>query len=98
MLEENPREWHMILSETLWAYRTSKRSSTWVSHFSLTYGQDEVLPMEVVVPYLRVSRQNDLTSQEYSGAMMMELKSADDIRIKAFNYMLIQKKQSGSDL
>ena len=98
MLEENPREWHMILLETLWAYRTSKMSSTWVSHFSLTYGQDAILPMEVVVPYLRVSRQNDLTSQEYSEAMMMELKSADDIRIKAFNYMLIQKKQSGLDL
>ena len=38
MLEENPRDMHKILSETLWAYRTSKRSSTGVSHFSLTYG------------------------------------------------------------
>ena len=28
MLEENPRDWHKILSETLWAYRASKRSST----------------------------------------------------------------------
>ena len=44
MLEENPRDWHRILSETLWAYMTSKRSSTGVSHFSLTYGQYTILP------------------------------------------------------
>ena len=28
MLENNPRDWHIILPETLWAYRTSKRGST----------------------------------------------------------------------
>ena len=61
MLEEDPRDCHKILLETLWAYKTSKRISTWVSPFSLTYGQDAVLLMEVVVPSLRVSRQNGLT-------------------------------------
>ena len=49
-----------------------------VKSFSLTYGQDAVLPMEVVVPSLRVSKQNGLTPQEYSEAMMMELESAND--------------------
>ena len=61
MLKENPRDWHKILSKTLWAYKTSKRSYIGVSHFSLTYGQDAILPMEVVLPSIRVSRQNDLT-------------------------------------
>ena len=83
----------MILSETLWAYRTSKRSSTELSPFSLTYEQDVVLRMEVLVPSLRVFKQNGHTPQEYSEAMMMELKSADDRRIQAFNYMLIQKNK-----
>ena len=55
MLENNPKDWHKILSGTLWAYRTSKRDSTGVSPYSLTYGQDAVLPMEVVVSSLRVS-------------------------------------------
>ena len=82
MSEEDQRDWHKILSKTLWAYMTYKRSSTGVSHFSLTYGQNEELLMEVVVPSLRVSKQNGLT-QEYSEAMMMELKSADDRRIQA---------------
>ena len=93
MLEENPIDWHRILSETLWAYKTSKMSSTWVSPFSLTCGQDAVLLMEVVVPSLRVFKQNGLTPQEYSEAMIMELKLVDDRRIQAFNYMLIQKNK-----
>ena len=38
MLEDNRRDWHKILSETLWAYRTSKRDSTGVSPYSLTHG------------------------------------------------------------
>ena len=60
MLKDNPKDWHRILSETLWAYRTSKRYFIGGSPYSLTYGQDEVLPMEVVVPSLRVSRHNGL--------------------------------------
>ena len=70
MIEDNPKDWHKILFETLWAYRTSKRDSAGVSPCSLTYGQDAVLPMEVVVYSLRVSRQNGLNPQEYSKAMM----------------------------
>ena len=38
MLEDNCRDWHIILYETLCAYRTSKRDSTRVSLYSLTYG------------------------------------------------------------
>ena len=74
MLEENPRDLYRILSETLWTYRTSKRNSTRVSPFSMTYGQDAVLPVEVVVPSLRVTKQNFLTPQEYREATMMERK------------------------
>ena len=81
MLEVNPRDWNKILSETLWAYRTSKRGSIRVYHYFLTHGQDAVLPMEVVIPSLRVSRQNDLNPQEYNEVMMMELKALDGKRL-----------------
>ena len=89
MLEDNPKDWHIILFETLWTYRTSKRDSTGVSPYSLTYGQDVVLPMEVVVPSLRVSRQNGLNPQEYSEAMMMELETLDGKRLQALDHIMI---------
>ena len=36
-----------------------------------------MLPMEVVVPSLRDSKQNGLDPQEHSEAMMMELETLD---------------------
>ena len=80
MLEDNPREWHIILSETLWAYKNSKRDSTRVSPYSLTYGHDGVLLMEMAVPSLRVSKHNGLNSQEYNEDIMMELEALDGKR------------------
>ena len=82
MQEGNPRDWHRILSKTLWAYMTSKRNSTRVSPFSLTYGQDAVFPMKEAVHSLRVSKKYDLTPQEYSEVMMMELELENDKEYK----------------
>ena len=93
MMEENPRDWHYLLSETLWAYRTSKRSATGVSPYSLVYGHDVVLPMEVVVPSLRVAKQNGLTLEEYNEAMIMELENIDEERMQALNNLIAQKKK-----
>ena len=64
-----------------------------VSHVSLTFGQDAILTIEVVVPSLRVSKQNGLTPQEYVEAMMMELESEYVRRIQDLNYMLIHKNK-----
>ena len=52
-----------------------------------------MLPMEVVVPSLRVSRQNGLNPREYSEAMMMELKALDGKRLQALDHIMIQKKK-----
>ena len=41
------------------------------------------------MPSLIVSRQSDLTPQEYNEAMMMELEYVDDRRMQAFNHMLV---------
>ncbi|CAL9012635.1 unnamed protein product, partial [Prunus brigantina] len=55
MLEKNPKQWHEKLSETLWAYRTSKREATGMTPYALTYGHDAVLPMEIAVQSLRIA-------------------------------------------
>ncbi|XP_048229098.1 uncharacterized protein LOC125369869 [Ricinus communis] len=81
MIEENPRDWHRLLSKTLWAYRTSKINATSVSPFTLTFGHDVVLPMEVVVSSLRMEKQNGLEFEEYSQAIVMELEELDEERI-----------------
>ena len=41
--------------------------------------------MEVVVPSLRVSRQNDLNTKKYNEVMMMELEALDGKRLQALD-------------
>ena len=48
-----------------------------------------MLPMEVVVPSLRVFRLNDLNPQEYNEAMMMELEALDGKRLQALDHIMI---------
>ena len=89
MLEDNPKYWHIILFETLWAYRTSKRDSTRVNPYFVTYGQNTVLPIEVVVPSPRVSRHNGDNPQEYNKAMVMELESFDGKGLQVLDHIMI---------
>ncbi|XP_075515606.1 uncharacterized protein LOC142550255 [Primulina tabacum] len=93
MMEENLRDWPRLLSKTLWAYRTSKRTATGVSHFSLTFGHDAVLPLEIMVPSMRVAKQNELSLEHYNEAMIMELEELDELRIQAYNALLLQKQK-----
>ncbi|XP_075515591.1 uncharacterized protein LOC142550238 [Primulina tabacum] len=93
MMEENPRDWPRLLSETLWAYRTSKRTATGVSPFSLTFGHDAVLPLEIMVPSMRVAKQNELSREHYNEAMIMVLEELDELRIQAYNDLLLQKQK-----
>jgi transposase InsO family protein len=46
-IEENPKRWHKVLSEALWAHRISKHSAIKVTPFELVYGQEAVLTVEV---------------------------------------------------
>jgi hypothetical protein len=41
-ISDNPKHWHKILSEALWAHKISKHSATKVSPFELVYGQEAV--------------------------------------------------------
>jgi hypothetical protein len=36
-IEQNPKMWHEVLSEGLWAHHISKHSATKVTHFELVY-------------------------------------------------------------
>ena len=48
-----------------------------------------MLPMDVVVPSLRVSRHNGLNPQEYNEAMIMDLEALDVKRLQALDHIMI---------
>ncbi|PKI58836.1 hypothetical protein CRG98_020735 [Punica granatum] len=48
------KDWHEMLPFALLAYRTSIHTSTGATPYSLVYGMEAVLPIEVEIPFMRV--------------------------------------------
>jgi hypothetical protein len=82
-IEENPKRWHEVLPEALWAHRISMHSSTKITPFDLVYGQEAVLPIEVNLDALRIARQNELSAIDYHNLMLDRLDEMSDERVKA---------------
>ncbi len=81
------------MSEVLWAYRTSKRLSINTTPFSLVYGHDVVLPVEITVQSLRVAKRNQLSHIDYESAMMAEIDDLDEAQASALNSIILQKQK-----
>ena len=80
---ENPRRWHEVLSEALWAHRISRHGASKVTPFELVYGQEAVLPVEVNLDAYRLAKQNDLTTVDYYDLMMDNIDEVSDKRMQA---------------
>ena len=55
------KDWHEMLPFALHGYRTSVRTSTGETPFSLVYGMEAVLPVEVEIPSLQVIMETKLS-------------------------------------
>jgi hypothetical protein len=82
-IEENPKKWHEVLSEALWAHRISKHSTSKVTPFKLVYGQEVVLPIELNLNDLRIARQNRLPAIDYHNLVPDRLNKVSDEKVRA---------------
>jgi transposase InsO family protein len=78
---ESGRDWHEKLVYALWAYRTSIRTSTGMTPYSLVYGIEAVLPMEVEIPSLRILKEAKLTEAEWVEDRIAQLNLIDEKRL-----------------
>lgn len=92
-IQEKPRSWQQIFSQILWAYNTSKRTNTSTSPFTLTYGHDAILLMEIIIPSIRTTFQEKLIVEEFNEAMILELENVDEVRLKALDIMKANKQK-----
>ena len=51
----NRDDWDLRIPTILWAYRTTCKKLARHAPFKLAYGQEVVMPMEYIVPILRVA-------------------------------------------
>ncbi|XP_059627368.1 uncharacterized protein LOC132270186 [Cornus florida] len=91
MIKDKPRHWHETLSEALWAYRNSKRTSTGTTPYRLTFGYDVVLLMELNVKLAMVALQHNLIPFDYNEAMFAELEDLDEVQKLALDHLMVHK-------
>ncbi|XP_057803119.1 uncharacterized protein LOC131018411 [Salvia miltiorrhiza] len=89
-LEKAKGKWADELPGVLWSYRTTTRTSTGETPFSLAYGMEAVIPTESEVPTARYELTTDNENQE---AMCHELDLLDEKRNTA-NIRLASYQQS----
>ncbi|ONK72758.1 uncharacterized protein A4U43_C04F22860 [Asparagus officinalis] len=82
-VSKSRRDWDERLGECLWAYRTTVRTPTRATPFSLVYGCEAVLPLEIQIPSLRVAITTGLTDEEKHQRRLQELEALDDKRLQA---------------
>ena len=59
------KDWNEMLLFALHGYRTLVRTSTGETPFSLVYGMEVVLPIEVQIPSLRIMKDAELSEDEW---------------------------------
>jgi ribonuclease HI len=92
MIDEG-KSWAEKLPLALWAYRTSVRSSTGMTPYSLVYGTEAVLPAEIRIQSMRLMVGGDVDDPRWEQARHDQLTLLDEKRLKALDSMQIYHKR-----
>ena len=84
---------HEKLPFALHAYRTRVRTSTGATPYSLVYGMEAVLPIEVEIPSLRVLREVELEKAEWVQVRYEQLNLVEKKRMKAICHGQLYQKR-----
>ena len=86
-----------MLPFALHAYRTAVQTSTGATSYTLVYGMEVVMPLEVEIPSLRVLIDSKLKEVEWAQVRYEQLKLINEKRITAIcHHQLYQKRMAKS--
>uniref|UniRef100_A0A2N9GNC8 Uncharacterized protein n=1 Tax=Fagus sylvatica TaxID=28930 RepID=A0A2N9GNC8_FAGSY len=95
---ETYKDWHEHLPYALCAYQTSVRTSVGATPYSLVYGMEAVLPVEVEIPSLRILSQTQLEEAEWAQAQYEQLNFIDEKRLAALCHGQLYQKADRKSL
>ncbi|MCO5614966.1 hypothetical protein L7F22_069252 [Adiantum nelumboides] len=93
IVQEDHKDWDLKLDSALWSFRTTFKVTTRMTPFKLVYGQEAVVPMEFVVPSLRVSAQkmSPALSVKHRCKYVMQLE--EDRLVSSYISEIIQRRR-----
>ena len=66
-------DWDLRVNAVLWAYRTACKKLTGHTPFSLVYGQEAVMPMEYIIPSLRIAQITEMADADMMNDRLAQL-------------------------
>ena len=81
------RDWSKKLPFALWAYRTSFHTSTRATPFSLVYGMEAILPVEIEMRSLRVALEQQISEAKWTQSRYDQLSLLDERRLRAVDHV-----------
>ena len=94
---ETSRDWSEKLPFALWAYRTSCRTSTGATPYSLVYGMEAVFPVEIEMGSLRVALEQQISEAEWVQSRLDQPSLLDERRLRAVEHIqAYQRKMARS--
>ncbi|GKV14736.1 hypothetical protein SLEP1_g25561 [Rubroshorea leprosula] len=87
IVPKSKRDWHERIGEALWAYRTTHRTPTKATPYSLVFGVEVVLPLECQIPSLRIGIQEGLTDEQNAKLYLQELEALDEKRLETQQHL-----------
>ena len=90
---ETYKDWHEKLPFALYAYQTRVRTSTEATPYSLVYGMEAVLPIEVEISSLRVLKEVELEEAEWVHVRYEQLNLIEEKRMKVICHGQLYQKR-----
>ena len=84
---ETSRDWSKKLPFALWAYRTSFRTSTRATPYSLVYGMEAVLSVEIEMGSLRLALEHQICETKWAQSRYDQLSLLDERRLRATDHV-----------
>ena len=80
IVDANKKDWDKKLDSALWAFRTSYKVTTRMTPFRMAYGLEAVVPMEFMVPSLRMAIKEKLPMEQSRAERIQELLQLEEDR------------------